>query len=110
MALALLLLSGWGQVHRVQHPSATAASVLALGVSAADAAAEHAHTDHGLEHEAGGSLCLLFDHLADGTAFASTPQLSLASKPLALLSQPDVLADTPQRLRPFDARGPPSLA
>jgi len=110
MALALLLLSGWGQVHRVQHPGATAASVLALGGPAAESVAEHAHAGHSLGHEAGGSLCLLFDHLADGTAFTSTPQPPLASGPSAQLSLPDVQAATQQRLRPFDARGPPPLA
>lgn len=110
MALALLLLSGWGQVHRVQHPGATAASVLAPGGPAAESVAEHAHAGHSLGHEAGGSLCLLLDHLADGTALTSAPQLPPASGPSALLPQPDFLAATQQGLRPFDARGPPSLA
>lgn len=110
MALALLLLSGWGQVHRVQHPVATAASVLDIGVHAAAPEAGHADADHGLEHEAGGSLCLLFDHLADGTAFTSTSQAPLASGPSVLLSLPDFRVATLQQLRPFDARGPPPLA
>jgi len=109
LTLALLLVSGWGQVHRVLHPGATAASLLA-SVSYGGQPAAHPHAEHGLGHEAGGSLCLLFDHLADGTAFTSTPLLSVADGPPASLPYASMAADPGPHWRPFDARGPPALA
>ncbi len=109
LTLALLLLSGWGQVHRVLHPGATAASVL-VNASTAGQPAAHPHAEHSLGHEAGGSLCLLFDHLADGTAFTSTPLLPVADGPSASLPDAILAADPRPHWRPFDARGPPPLA
>jgi len=109
LTLALLLLSGWGQVHRVLHPGATAASVLASAEAARQPAA-HPHAEHGLGHESGGSLCLLFDHLADGTAFTSAPVLPVAGGPSASFSDACIPAATRSLWRPFDARGPPPLA
>lgn len=109
LALALLLLSGWGQVHRVLHPGATAATVLA-SASAVGQVAANPQADHGLGHESGGSLCLLFDHLADGTALTSIPLLPPACGPSAALPKACIPAATRLLWRPFDARGPPVLA
>lgn len=109
LALALLLLGGWGQVHRVLHPGVATASQLASAWTGGQPAA-HPHAEHGLGHESGGKLCLLFDHLADGTAFTSTPQLPAASGPSASLPDAGIPAATGPLWRPFDARGPPALA
>ena len=104
LALALLLLTGWGQVHRVLHPAATVASVLADSRSGHDQAALH------VGHESGGGLCLLLDHLADGTAPLAWPLLALASSPVRVLPVQRAVPSGVAQARPFDARGPPVFA
>jgi hypothetical protein len=109
LVLALLLLTGWGQVHRVLHP-ATAVPVLAAAADAAktpDAGTAKAPL---AGHEEGSGLCQLLDHLSQGSAPA--PVLAaLAAMPLPLLQA----TWTPRSrhgvaLAPFEARGPPHLA
>ncbi len=103
LVLALLLLTGWGQVHRVLHPAA-AAPVLA---AAAQADAGHVPS---VGHEEGSGLCQLLDHLSQGSA----PVPALAT--LAAMPLPPLPAAWTPRLRhgvdpaPFEARGPPHLA
>ena len=104
LALALLLLTGWGQVHRVLHPAATTATVLADSRSGQDQAALH------VGHESAGGLCLLLDHLADGTAVLHSPLLALASSPLQVLPVQRTAQSGAVQARPFDARGPPVFA
>lgn len=109
LALALLLLSAWGQVHRVLHPGVSSVSALAgLAVSAHT----HDHHDqvHGLGHDSSGSLCLLLDHLADGPSVTVAPQPFLTGKPTAELPRPTAVVVTSGTLRSFDARAPPEFA
>ncbi len=108
LAMALLLLVGWGQVHRVLHPAGTAVSA---PLSAPGAGHAHHHdAERHLGHAAGGALCLLADHLADGVAAMQPPGLPMASRPSACLPQPGQSPVAAAQARPFDARGPPSLA
>lgn len=104
LVLALLLLTGWGQVHRVMHPGATAATVLAD--------AHHGHGQPALHagHEAGGGLCLLLDHLADGTATLPPLLLVTACPAVPALPEPRAQGALAAEARPFDARGPPVFA
>ena len=101
--LALLLLTGWGQVHRVLHPGAAFP-----GLSATADAQVHKALAAG--HEEGSGLCHLLDHLSQGSAPVSVwstaavmllPQLQTAWAP----RWRHVLV-----LAPFEARGPPPLA
>lgn len=117
LVLALLLLGGWGQVHRALHPPSTAAAVLESASAPAQGMGQgseqsphHSHAGHHLGHESGGSLCLLLDHLADSTALASTQQLPVAFAATAGLALPASQAAPLEALRPFDARAPPPLA
>lgn len=109
LVLALLLLTGWGQVHRVLHPVATA-PVLAAAADAAQPTAAGTAKAALAGHEEGGGLCQLLDHLSQGAA----PMPVLATLP-AMPLPPLPAAWTP-RLRhgvdpaPFEARGPPHLA
>ena len=102
LVLALLLLTGWGQVHRVLHPAAAP-----VFTAAAQADADKAPL---VGHEEGGGLCQLLDHLSQGSA--PVPALAtLAAMPLPLLQA----TWTPRSrhgvaLAPFEARGPPHLA
>ena len=102
LVLALLLLAGWGQVHRVLHPG-----VVAVQASMADAQAHKALPGG---HEEGGSLCQLLDHLSHGDA--PVPAVAaLAAMPLPPASP----VWTPLRRHasvpaPFEARGPPRFA
>ena len=104
LVLALLLLTGWGQVHRVLHPGA---ALPALGATA-DAQLHKAALGG---HDEGSSLCqLLDDHLSQG----STPVAALISMGCMPLAQ--VHAAWPRHSRqgfvlaPFEARGPPHFA
>ena len=106
LVLALLLLTGWGQVHRVLHPG-TAAHLLA-----GSADASHADAGKGLPtgHEEGSGLCQLLDHLSHGAA--PVPVLAtLAAMPLPPL-QPawTPLSHHAVERAPFEARGPPHFA
>ncbi len=117
LALALLLLGGWGQVHRVLHPASAAAALLANPSATAhgpgpgsEQGSQHSHAGHHLGHESGSSLCLLVDHLADGTAITATLPLPV---PFAASAEPPLpawRAAPLQAPRPFDARAPPPLA
>lgn len=113
LVLALLLLGGWGQVHRALHPASTAAAVLASGsapVQASEQGSHHSHAGHPLGHESGGNLCVLLDHLADGaalTAALTQPPAFLPSTGLPLSAGQAAPLAAP---RPFDARAPPPLA
>lgn len=110
LALALLLLTGWGQVHRVIHPGVSAAAVLAsAGAQAAAPAQDEGPTLHA-GHAAGDSRCLLLDHLAEGAAPLQTPLRSIADQPAAPMPWLDRPAVSLLAGRPFDARGPPPLA
>jgi len=115
LVLAVLLLASWGQVHRVLHPQTAAVSAQPAALSSGHGAGHgHAHDAHGalgaLGHAAGGSLCVLFDHLADGTATLQVPHLPLFSRPSACPPQPVHRSLAAVHTRPFDARGPPPLA
>ena len=101
--LALLLLTGWGQVHRVLHPGA-----LLPGPGATADAQFHKAPPVG--HEEGSGLCQLLDHLSQGSAPVSVPA-TLAVMPLPQAS----IAWTPRWrhgpvLAPFQARAPPHFA
>ena len=114
LGLALLLLSGWGQVHRVLHPGVTAVHVLSQSPSTAHSTANSTSGSplaavH-LGHEAEGGLCLLLDHLAEGSAALLSPVLALAGAAPATLPQSFIPAVRTAQPRPFDARGPPRLA
>jgi len=117
LVLALLLLGGWGQVHRALHPPSTAAAVLASASAPAQGMGQgseqsphHSHAGHPLGHASGGSLCLLLDHLADGTALAWTLPLPVAFAVSAGLPLPASQAARLEAPRPFDPRAPPPLA
>jgi len=117
LVLALLLLGGWGQVHRALHPPSTAAAVLESASAPAqgmgqgsEQCSQHSHAGHSLGHESGGSLCLLLDHLAAGTALASTLPLPAAFAVSAGLPLPASQAAPLEAPRPFHARAPPPLA
>ena len=103
LVLALLLLTGWGQVHRVLHPGAP------FPVLSATADAQVHQAPQG-GHEEGSGLCQLLDHLSQGSAPVSV------LSPVAVMPLPQVqTAWTPRWrhvlvLAPFEARGPPHLA
>ena len=104
LVLALLLLTGWGQVHRVLHTGS------ALPVFQAQADGVQADKAHLAGHEEGSSLCQLLDHLSQGSAPVSAPDI-LAVLPLSLM--PALWAPLEWHalvLSPFEARGPPHLA
>lgn len=96
---AVLLVGGWGHVHRVLHPG-----LPSLGVSEASAQKGFA----GLADEDGSSLCQLLDHLSQASGLPLTLALAL---PLALPSLPvrlfvrAVPSLSPQA---FQARAPPA--
>ena len=102
LVLALLLLTGWGQVHRVLHPGAAP-----VFTAAAQADADKAPP---VGHEEGGGLCQLLDHLSQG----SGPVPVLAT--MAAIPLPPLQATRTPRSRhgvdlaPFEARGPPHFA
>lgn len=111
LALALLLLTGWGQVHRVLHPGVTAAHVLSEAAASAQTSySAHLQAPVHLGHEAEGGLCLLLDHLADGSVPLASPVLPMAGPPPASVPGPLVLSLPAASPRPFHARGPPLLA
>ena len=104
LVLALLLLTGWGQVHRVLHTG----SAVQIGQSQPDA--PQLGKVHLAGHEEGSSLCQLLDHLSQGSAPVSVPDI-LAVLPLSLV--PALWAPLEWHalvLSPFEARGPPHLA
>ena len=102
LVLALLLLTGWGQVHRVLHPAA--APVFTAAAQTDDGQVPHA------SHAEGSGLCQLLDHLSQGAA----PVPALAT--LAAMPLPPLQAIwTPCSrhgvdLALFEARGPPHFA
>ena len=104
LVLALLLLTGWGQVHRVLHTGT------AVPVFQAQADGVQAGKAHLASHEEGSSLCQLLDHLSQGSAPVSALG-SLAVLPLPLMQS--AWANLERHalvLSPFEARGPPRLA
>lgn len=108
--LAVLLLASWGQMHRVLHAETAAVSALPAAPGSGHGHG-HPHDAHGaLGHAAGGGLCVLFDHLADGNAALQVPSLPSLSRPPACLLQPVHLSLAAVHAKPFDARGPPPLA
>ncbi len=114
LVLAVLLLASWGQMHRVLHPQTSAVSALPAAPGSGHGHGHghgHLHDAHTpLGHAAGGGLCVLFDHLADGTATLQVPHLPLLGRPSACPPQPVHLSLAAVHARPFDARGPPPLA
>ena len=104
LVLALLLLTGWGQVHRVLHAGS------AVPVLQAQADGAQTGNVHLAGHEEGGSLCQLLDHLSQGSAPVSA-QGTPAVLPLPLMQT--AWANLERHalvLSPFEARGPPHLA
>ena len=103
LVLALLWLTGWGQVHRVLHLGNAAPALVQLADTAGGKAAIAGHED-------GGSLCQLLDHLSHGDSSTPAPLTWLApalpqdQPPQAVCAQPVL---TPAA---FQARGPPHLA
>ena len=99
LVLAMLLFTGWGQVHRVLHSGAQ--------VAVATEAGKHVP---GLVDEDGSGLCKLLDQLAHGAGPVLTG-LALAKGVLA-----PAPVGTPEARRftgtahGFEARGPPRLA
>lgn len=114
LVLAVLLLASWGQMHRVLHPQTSAVSALPAAPGSGHGHGHghgHLHDAHTpLGHPAGGGLCVLFDHLADGNAALQVPSLPSLSRPPACLLQPVHLSLAAVHAKPFDARGPPPLA
>ncbi len=107
--LALLLLSAWGQLHRVLHAGpAPAAAALA---QAGKAEAPHTTAFEAVGgHEEGSSLCQLLDQLSQGAGLlpALVPALAQAEPP----APPGLRATRAPGMpwRAFAARGPPQLA
>ena len=99
LALAVLLLGGWGQVHRVLHPGVPTLSAAERPAQAAPA---------GLAHDEGGSLCQLLDHLSHGCGLPTVLALALPlAPPLAPL--PLLAQRAPSfTLLAFEARAPPT--
>ena len=108
LVLALLWLTGWGQVHKVLHPQASMVS--AVATSTAAAAHDHGALGRHVGHEAGGQLCLLLDHLAEGSAPAQGLVLLPAGLPTAQPLETAVWRAAQAAARLFDAQGPPFLA
>ena len=107
LVLALLLLTGWGQVHRVLH---TGSAVQVVPVLQQQADGVQTGKVHLAGHEEGGSLCQLLDHLSQGSAPVSAPSTP-AVLPLPLLQAAWApLERHALVLSPFEARGPPHLA
>lgn len=101
LALALLLVSGWGQIHRVLHPGGTAVAVASDGAKASAS---------GWGHEDGSGLCQLLDQLTHGDAPVAAPAWAL---PVAEHVTPAASARAVvwvARPRGFDARAPPLSA
>ena len=104
LVLALLLLTGWGQVHRVLHTG------IALPLFQAQADGVQTGKAHLASHEEGSSLCQLLDHLSQGSVPVSAPSTS-AVLPLPLMQAAwATLERQALVLSPFEARGPPHLA
>ena len=104
LMLALLLLTGWGQVHRVLHTGSTAQVVQPQpdGLQTGNA--------HLAGHEDGGNLCQLLDHLSQGSAPVSALGIP-AVLPLPFMQAAWApLERHALVLSPFEARGPPHLA
>jgi hypothetical protein len=100
LVLALLVLTGWGQVHRALH---------AVTQDAAVAAQQHAGV-HAAGHDAGSSLCALLDHLSLGAAATRVAVLPPVWRwPTGLARQAPASVQWVQTAA-FDARGPPLLA
>lgn len=107
LVLALLLLTGWGQVHRVLHMGGAVPVVPVLQQQADGVQAGKAHL---ASHEEGSSLCQLLDHLSQGSAPVSA-QGTPAVLPLPLMQT--AWANLERHalvLSAFEARGPPHLA
>ena len=104
LALALLLLTGWGQVHRVLH---TGGAVQVLPPQADSLQTGKAHL---AGHDEGGSLCQLLDHLSQSSTPVSAPSTpAVLSLPLAQAAWAN-LERHALVLSPFEARGPPHFA
>ncbi len=104
LVLALLLLTGWGQVHRVLHVGGAVQVVQPQtdGVQTGKA--------HLAGHEEGSSLCQLLDHLSQGSAPVSTPSTPAVLTLPLLQAAWTALERHALVLSPFEARGPPHLA
>ena len=104
LVLALLLLTGWGQLHRVLH---TGSAVQVVQMQADGVQTGKVHL---AGHEEGGSLCQLLDHLSQGSAPVSAlgspavPPLPLMQAAWAPVERHALV------LSHFEARGPPHLA
>ena len=104
LVLALLLLTGWGQLHRVLH---TGSAVQVVQMQADGVQTGKVHL---AGHEEGGSLCQLLDHLSQGSAPVSAlgspavPPLPLMQAAWAPVERYALV------LSHFEARGPPHLA
>ena len=99
LVLALLLLTGWGQVHRALHPGALALTVADAGGKAASP---------GLADEDGSGLCQLLDHLSHGAGPAQTLWLTFAAALPAIAQAMHFAGRYAVLRRGFDARGPPT--
>ena len=104
LLLALLLLTGWGQVHRVLH-SGTAVSVLQAQAEGVPLGQVHL-----AGHEEGGSLCQLLDHLSQGAAPVSAPSTPAVLPLPCMPASWAALERYALVLSPFEARGPPHFA
>ena len=99
LLLAVLLFTGWGQVHRVLHSGAP--------VAVATEAGKHMP---GLADEDGSGLCKLLDQLAHGAGPVLTGLALAQGMPTAApVGMPEVRRFT-GTAHGFEARGPPRLA
>ena len=99
LVLALLLLTAWGQVHRVLHSGATTWSSDSASKAVAPA----------LVDEDGGSLCQLLDHLSHGAGPVQVVALAFAAVQSAVLPWSRVERVHLAQNRRFDARAPPAF-
>ena len=104
LVLALLLLTGWGQLHRVLH-TGSAAQVVQPQVDGLQTGKVHL-----AGHEEGGSLCQLLDHLSQGSTPVSAPSTPAVQPLSCMLVSWASLERHALVLSPFEARGPPHLA
>lgn len=98
LTFALLLSTGWGQVHRVLHSGAQGFASVETSAKAAVPA---------LGDEEGSSLCKLLDHLSHGAGPVLAVAVLLAEVPsdrLPVLRVSGIFATAAQG---FDARAPP---
>ncbi len=109
LVLALLVLSAWGQLHRVLHAGPAPAAVAALAQSGT---AEAAHSADGAVggHDEGSSLCQLLDQLSQGAGllpgFAPALAQAQPAAPVGLRA----MRPPAGPWRTFAARDPPPLA